>query len=342
MITLELLQVCLYLVFGVAVTCYAILDGFDLGTGMLHLFVKKDQDRRIFLNAIGPVWDGNAVWLVIVMGVLFAGFPPVFATLFTGFYIMCMLLIFGLMLRAVAIEFRSKQESPLWRKFWDHTFSYSSYIIAFGVGTMFGNLIEGVPLDAQGNFLADLSMTFRPYPVLVGFLAMSLFSMHGAIYLCMKTEGKLHDTLRNWVSRLVLYFGAMFAITTWATLHFMPRMLDRLTSMPVLFIFPIGAFIALTYVSKLFKKGKDLAAFLASSAAIACLFVTFGLGTFPILIHSTMDPSYSLTIFNSSSSFLTLGVLMLIVLVGVPLVFVYGSAVYRIFKGKVTLNKSSY
>jgi cytochrome d ubiquinol oxidase subunit II len=342
MLTLELLQISYYVVFGLAVTLYAILDGFDLGTGMLHLCTPKDHDRRIFLNAIGPVWDGNSVWLVIVMGTLFAGFPPIFASLFSGFYLLAMILMFGLMLRAVAIEFRSKQEGLNWRSFWDHTFCYSSYIIAFGVGATLGNLIEGVPMNAEGDFQAGFLTTFRPYPVLIGLLAITLFSMHGAIYLCMKTEGGLHEKLRRWVTKLVLCFGVVFAAATVATLWFMPHMSDRVLAHPYLFIFPIGALLSLFNVVRLFKKGKDLWAFGSSALSIACLFVTFALGTFPSLVHSTLDPNNSLTIYNSSSSKLTLTVLMVIVVTGIPLVFVYGGIVYRVFKGKVTLDKTSY
>lgn len=342
MLSLEFLQICLYIVFGLAVTLYAILDGFDLGTGMLHLLTKKDEDRRMFLNAIGPVWDGNSVWLVIVMGVLFAAFPPVFASMFSGFYLMSMLVIFGLMIRAVSIEFRSKRPSKSWRNFWDHLFSYASYIIAFGVGATLGNLIEGVPLDAQGNFCAGFEMTFRPYPILIGLLAMTLFSMHGAIYLCMKTEGALHNSLRDWVTKLVILFSLVYIVATSVTLHYIPHMGERIFAHPWLLVIPLGAVVALINVIRLFKKGRDFGAFCSSAFAIASLFVTFGLGTFPSLIYSSLDPSYNLTIYNASSSHLTLTVLVCIVAVGAPLAFIYTGIIYKVFKGKVSLNKSSY
>jgi cytochrome bd ubiquinol oxidase subunit II len=339
---LEYLQVFFYIVFGLCITLYSILDGFDLGTGMLHLFTKKDVDRRIFLNAIGPVWDGNSVWIVLVMGVLFAGFPPVFASLFSGFYILSMLLIFGLMFRAVAIEFRSKREDRLWRNFWDHVFSYSSYLIAFGVGVILGNFIEGVPVDSQGNFLADLKTTFRIFPVLVGFLSISLFSMHGAIYLCMKTEGPLHEQLRKWVSKLVTIFACVYVLISFLTLKYMPHMTDRIVAYPFLTVIPVFAILAFLNVIRLFAKGKDFLAFGSSAAGIALLFITFSIGTFPALIRSNLDSSFSMTIFNSSSSQLTLTTLSVIVVTGVPLIFLYGSIVYKIFRGKVKLNDTSY
>lgn len=339
---LELLQVFFYIVFGLCISLYSILDGFDLGTGMLHLFTKKDQDRRIFLNAIGPVWDGNSVWIVLVMGVLFAGFPPVFASLFSGFYILSMLLVFGLMFRAVAIEFRSKREDRLWRRFWDHVFSYSSYLIAFGVGVILGNFIEGVPMDAQGNFLADFKTTFRLFPVLVGILAVSLFSMHGAIYLCMKTEGALHLILRRWVTKLVTIFSCLYVFITFVTLKYMPHMTDRMIEYPMLGVIPVLAILAFLNVINMFKKGKDFLAFVSSAIGIILLFTTFSIGTFPSLIRSSMDTNFSMTIFNSSASQLTLTTLSVIVLIGVPLIFLYGSIIYKVFKGKVTLTDTSY
>lgn len=339
---LELLQVFFYIVFGLCITLYSVLDGFDLGTGMLHLFTKKDTDRRIFLNAIGPVWDGNSVWIILVMGVLFAGFPPVFASLFSGFYILSMLLIFGLMFRAVAIEFRSKREDRTWRNFWDHVFSYASYAIAFGVGVILGNFVEGVPMDHQGNFLADFQTTFRVFPVLIGLLAVCLFSMHGAIYLCMKTEGALHNMLRVWVTKLVTIFSCLYVFTTFVTLKYMPHMTDRIVEYPFLIIIPLGAILAFLNVIRMFKKKKDLWAFGSSALGIMLLFITFSIGTFPALIKSSLNPNYSMTIFNSSSSQLTLTTLTVIVLVGVPLIFLYGTIIYKIFKGKVKLSDTSY
>lgn len=339
---LELLQVFFYIVFGLCITLYSVLDGFDLGTGMLHLFTKSDYDRRIFLNAIGPVWDGNSVWIVLVMGVLFAGFPPIYASLFSGFYILCMMLVFGLMFRAVAIEFRSKREDKTWRRFWDHVFCYSSFLIAFGVGVILGNFIEGVPLDKQGNFLADFKTTFRLFPVFVGFLSIALFSMHGAIYLCMKTEGALHETLRRWVSKLVTVFASIYVFITFMTLKYMPHMTDRILSYPWLVLIPVLAVLAFLNVIRLFAKGKDFLAFGSSALGIALLFVTFSIGTFPALIKSSLDPSYSMTIFNSSSSLLTLTTLSVIVVVGVPLIFLYGTIVYKIFRGKVRITDTSY
>ena len=151
-----------FLVVGAVFTGYAILDGFDLGAGALHLFFKKEESRRIALNAIGPVWDGNEVWIVIMMGGLFAGFPNAYATIFSGFYTLFMFLIAGLMFRAAAIEFRSKRESPLWRSFWDVMFSLSSILVGLVIGLLLGNMIEGIPLNAQQDYVGAFADFFRP------------------------------------------------------------------------------------------------------------------------------------------------------------------------------------
>ncbi len=332
-----------YIVVGLAVVFYVILDGFDLGTGILHLFTKKDEDRRIFLNAIGPFWDGNEVWLVIVGGALFAGFPDVYATLFSGFYDLCMLLLCGLIFRAVAIEFRSKKESQKWRQTWDVIFSVASLVITFGIGLAFGNLIEGIPLDAHKDFVGTLEIFFRPYPVLMGVFTCSLLMMHGSIFLAMKTEGKLHQRLRRWVSKCVIFFLAMYVITTVATVMAQPHMIERMQQQPVWFIVPLLAFLAILNVPREFTHNRDGRAFAFSCLGIVLLFCLYGIGMFPVLVRSTIDPvTHSLTYLNAASSALTLKVLLIIVAIGVPLVLAYGTMIYRIFKGKVKLGPTSY
>lgn len=179
------LDVLWYLVIIVSLGFYIVLDGFDLGVGSLHLFVSCDSERRKFLNAIGPVWDGNEVWLVIVGGALFAGFPEAFATIFSSFYVFTMLLLVGLIFRAVSIEFRSKESSKRWRDCWDKSFSFASIFIAFGAGLVLGNLIQGIPLNAQRDFTGNCLGFIRPYPILFGITTVILFAMHGSVYLVM-------------------------------------------------------------------------------------------------------------------------------------------------------------
>ncbi len=332
-----------YFVVGLCMIAYTVLDGFDLGVGILNAFVKKDNERRVFLNSIGPVWDGNEVWLVVLGGGLFAGFPDVYAALFSGFYDVCMLFLAFLIFRAVAIEFRSKQESMIWRHTWDYVFSFASFGIAFGAGLVLGNLIEGVPFDSHKEFAVPFSFLLRPYSILVACTSVSLFTMHGAIYLVMKTEGDLHLKLRGWAIRSMMVFFLFYFLTTCATLIYMPFMTDKMREMPVLFLLPTASFLLFGIIPNLFTKGKDGWAFVCSCVGIASLIVLFGLGTYPVLVRSSVSPElYNLTLFNAAASFLTLKILLIIVLIGVPMVLGYGFYIYRIFRGKVKLDSSSY
>lgn len=332
-----------YLVIGVCVIFYVALDGFDLGVGIMNFFTKKDQERRIFLNSIGPVWDGNEVWLVIVGGALFAGFPDVYATLFSGFYNFCMIFLAGLIFRAVAIEFRSKRESKNWRLIWDAIFSFSSLFIAFGLGVVLGNLMDGIPLNENKDFVGSFEIFFRPFPVLIGVFTISLLMVHGSIYLAMKTEGALHNRLRNWAKRCMWVFVGIFALTSVLTWVKAPHLVIRFKENPFFLIVPILALLAILNVPRMFARNWDGWAFLSSCASIVLLFCVFGIGTFPYLVRSTINPeANSLSFFNASASALTLKVLLIIVGIGIPLVLAYGTIIYRIFRGKVKIDKTSY
>jgi cytochrome d ubiquinol oxidase subunit II len=336
-------EVLWYLVIGASILMYVVLDGFDLGVGILHPVGRNDTERRTFLNAIGPVWDGNEVWIVIVMGALFAGFPNAYATIFSGFYSLLMILIPGLMFRAAAIEFRSKRASPLWRSFWDYTFFASSLIVAFVIGLLFGNFVEGVPLNAQQDFVGDFSLFFRPYSLLVSLTAICLFMMHGAIYLSMKTEGDVQTLVHRWVNRSIAAFIASYLLLTLATLLFKPHMIERLLDTPSLWIFPLLSFSVICSIPYRIRKGQDGLAFLSSCLSIALLLLLFGIGTFPTLVYSTLNPdAHTLTIYNSASSTKTLQILSLVVAIGLPLVLAYGLWIYRVFRGKVRLGPHSY
>lgn len=330
-------------IFVVLLTGYAILDGFDLGVGMLHLFSKKDEERRIMLNSIGPVWDGNEVWLVTAGGALFAGFPPIYATICSGFYLLVMALLSGLIFRAVAIEFRSKQPSPLWRWSWDVLFSLGSLIIAFGLGLVMGNLIRGIPLDHEGEFTGTLGFLFNPYALLMGVLTIALFSMHGGIYLLMKTEGELHDKLRTWINPLIISYIMCNAIATVATLIYQPHMSLAIQNRPVFFLVALINMFAIANIPREISKGRDGRAFISSCVNVICLLALYGIGTYPNVVRAFNDPeNLSLTIYNSASSEKTLEILLLIAIIGVPLVVSYTVAIYWIFKGKVKLESTSY
>ena len=332
-----------YAVIIISIIMYTVLDGFDLGVGMLHIFTKKDIDRRIFLNAIGPVWDGNEVWLVIIVGGTFAGFPTVYASILSSFYMFSVLLLAGLMFRAAAIEFRSKKPEVHWRKSWDLIFSLASYLVAFLIGLGLGNFIEGVPLDSNHEFMGEFFQFFKPYPIMIGLLAISLFMMHGAIYLAMKTEGDLHICVKRWVKNAFYFFLITYIGTSIFTFSEQSYMIERFYDHPMLLIIPGLLILSLINLFYRFHNGNDWLAFLSSCASIMLLMVLYAIGTFPYLVISSLDSdANSLTIYNSSSSKYTLGVLMTIVAIGMPLVLAYGYWVYRIFRGKVHIDETSY
>lgn len=322
---------------------YAILDGFDLGVGQLHLLTKTDHDRRLMLNSIGPVWDGNEVWLVTAGGALFAGFPAIYATFCSGFYIPVMILLAGIIFRAVAIEFRSKQPQEGWRRGWDRAFSVASYVIAMDLGLMMGNMIRGVPLNAEQEFAGTFSHLVHPYALLVGVMTVALFMMHGAIYVTMKTEGELHDRARAWVNPAIIFFMMMTALTTMATLIYQPHMTKAIQERPVFFLIAIANMFAIANIPREIQRGKDGRAFISSCFAMIFLFALFAVGMYPTVLRAINDPEHlSLTIYNSSSSKLTLEILLLMAVIGVPLVLSYTVGIYWIFRGKVQIESTSY
>jgi cytochrome d ubiquinol oxidase subunit II len=336
------LEVVWFVLIGVLFTGYAMLDGFDLGVGALHLFTKTDDERRTLLNAIGPVWDGNEVWLVTGGGALFAAFPDVYATAFSGFYLVFVLLLVALIFRAVAIEFRSKQPMRWWRQMWDVAFCGSSLLSSLLIGIAMGNIAWGIPLDARGEYAGGLLNLLRPYPLLLGVTTVALFMMHGSIYAVMKTEGEFHDRIRGWVNRCIIFFIICYAVTTMATLLYVPHMAHRVRDNPWLFSIVLVNMLAVANIPREMSKDRDWRAFLSSCLAMAALMGIFGLEMFPNLIFSNPNPEHSLTIHNAASSRKTLAIMATIALIGVPVVLTYTVSVYWIFRGKVKLNKTSY
>ncbi len=331
-----------FFLIGILLVGYAILDGFDLGVGALHLLVKDDTERRIMLNSIGPVWDGNEVWLVTGGGALFAAFPHVYATVFSGFYTALMILLFMLIFRAVAIEFRSKQPMKWWRQMWDVAFSVASILIAFLAGVAVGNLITGIPLNAEKEFIGNFWTLINPYTLMVGVTTVALFMMHGAIYSVMKTEGQLHDKLRGWINNTIIFFIICYITTTMATLVYYPHMVQHFKEVPALFILAILNMLAIANIPREISKGKDFYAFLSSCASIAALLSLFAFGLFPNFVIASNNPEFSLNIYNAASSQKTLNIMLIIALIGVPFVLAYTISIYWIFRGKVKLNNMSY
>ncbi|WKZ69426.1 MAG: cytochrome d ubiquinol oxidase subunit II [Melioribacteraceae bacterium] len=331
-----------FILIGVLLTGYAILDGFDLGVGSLHLLVKDDTERRLMINSIGPVWDGNEVWLVTGGGALFAAFPHVYATVFSGFYTAFMLLLAGLIFRAVAIEFRSKRPSKRWRNAWDIAFSVSSILIALLMGVALGNIITGVPLGADKEFAGNFWSLINPYTVMVGITTVALFMMHGSIYAVLKTEGELQKRLSGWVNNTIIFFVIMYVTTTMATLIYYPHMIDHFKDSPALFLVAILNMLAIANIPREIHHKREFRAFLSSAASIAALLALFALGLFPNIVLSNPNPEFSLNIYNAASSQKTLNIMLIMAIIGIPFVLAYTISIYWVFRGKVKLNAMSY
>ncbi|MGE5431999.1 MAG: cytochrome d ubiquinol oxidase subunit II [Syntrophomonadaceae bacterium] len=336
------LNIVWFLLIGALISGYAVLDGFDLGIGALHLFTKTDEERRVMLNSIGPVWDGNEVWLVTSGGALFAAFPEVYATVFSGFYTAFMLLLFALIFRAVAIEFRSKEPMLWWRRMWDTAFSAASIFIAFLMGVALGNIAFGIPLAPTKEFTGTFFTLLNPFAILVGITTVALFMMHGAIYGVMKTEGSMHEKIRGWVNNTIIFFVICYVATTMATLIYLPHMADHFKSYPYLFVVALLNMLAIANIPREIYHGRDFNAFLSSSASILMLLILFAIGIFPHMVISNPNPVNSLDIYNAASSQKTLMIMLIVAIIGLPFVLGYTASIHWIFRGKVKLNQTSY
>ncbi len=335
------LQIVWFLLVGVLLVGYAVLDGFDLGVGLWHLFTKKDEHRRVLLRSIGPFWDGNEVWLITGGGALFAAFPPVYASVFSGFYLALFLVLMALIFRAVAIEFRSQEEGKRWRNFFDWAFSIGSLVPALVYGVAIGNLLGGVPLDAGGDYHGGLFGLLNPYALLIGVVGLMMFATHGALWIGFKTEGELSEKALNWARIAFFAYAGLFVLAAVVSLATQPQHLENYKEMPVLWILPVLALAGFAVLGLLILKRRAFHAFLASAALIALLFLLVAAAIFPALVPA-VDPKLSLTAFNSSSSKLTLSWMLGIAIVGMPFVLGYTVWVYRSFAGVVKADDEGY
>ena len=331
-----------FLLLGILMTGYGILDGFDFGVGILHLFAKTDDERRLMLNSIGPLWDGNEVWLVTFGGALFAAFPAAYSTAFSAFYLPFMFLVLSLVFRAVSIEFRSKNESKFWRVFWDYCFSASSVIATFVFGLIVGNSLQGIPINNDFEFIGTLKDLFNPYSLLVGIFAVSTCAMHGAIYLYLKTEDELQKRIHNWMWTTFGIFIVLYMVTTIFTLVEMPDAIANFRRYPISWLVVLLNILAIANIPRAIFLNKAGYAFVSSCCAIAAFTFLFGIALYPHLIVSSVDKAWSLTIYNSCSSVLTMQIMQIIAFIGLPFVLSYTAIVYWVFRGKVKLGKFSY
>jgi cytochrome d ubiquinol oxidase subunit II len=339
----ETLCIIWFLIEGALLAGYAVLDGFDLGVGILHPFVAKtDTERRLSMNSIGPLWDGNEVWLVTFGGALFAAFPNAYATVFSGFYTAFMLLLFALIFRAVSLEFRSKIESDWWRRFWDWGFFGGSFLASLLFGVAVGNALAGMPLDAEGNVLSSVLDQLNPYGLLVGAMTVTMFALHGGLFLYLKTEGEFQARLRDWMWRSWGLFLVTFMLTTLYTVALVPQATNNFEHVPALVGIVVVAILAVANIPRCLYWNRPGQAFLSSTVVIVSQVALFGAALFPNLVIASNDPALSVTVFNAASSVKTLNIMLLIAVIGMPFVLTYSGIIYWTFRGKVTIEEHSY
>jgi cytochrome bd ubiquinol oxidase subunit II len=332
-----------FLMLGALLAGYAVLDGFDLGVGILHLLAPTDHDRRLFLNSIGPIWDGNEVWLVVFGGALFAAFPEAYATVFSGFYLALIALLFALIFRAVSIEFRSKMHSPGWRHAWDYGFFGASLLASLLFGVAVGNAMLGIPLDQDGVFTGRFSDLLHPYALLAGLVVVAMFAMHGAIFLYLKLpHGSTRDIVKGWMWHTWGSFLVLYILGTIYTVARVPRALANFERFSWAGAVVLISVLAIANIPRSVHQDKPVQAFASSTITIGSLVVLFGLALYPNLVTANNDPALSLTVFNAASSPRSLWNMLVFAMIGMPFVGVYTAIIYRAFWGRVRLGDHSY
>jgi cytochrome d ubiquinol oxidase subunit II len=315
---------------------YFILEGFDLGVGILNPFVAKtDTERRMVINTIGPHWDGNEVWLITAGGATFAAFPNWYATLFSGFYLPLLLMLIALIIRGVAFEFRSKDENPRWRAVWDWSIFAGSFIPALLWGVAFANFVRGVPIDASQNYVGGFWNLLNPYALLAGVLTTISFTLLGAIYLALKAD----DPIKSRVNSLAIRLWIPSAVVLIAVIGLTYSQTDILTKLGVNpGVVPIGAVLASFFTGYFIYRKQFGWAFIINCIASALTISTVFLLLYPRVMVSSLNPEWSLTIYNASSSPYTLQVMTIVAVVFVPIVLVYQGWTYWVFRKRVSNN----
>jgi len=337
-----ILQDVWFFLWGLLWAVYFISDGFDLGIGSLLPFLgKSENDRKVMIHAMGPLWDGNEVWLLTAGGVTFAAFPAVYAVMFSSLYSALMLVLFALIIRGVSFEFRSKVESAGWRKLWDGCLFVGSLAPAILLGVAFANIFRGIPIDQKGIYHGTLFTLLNPYGLLGGILFLSLFLVHGSLWLSIKSEGDLHDRAVNTAHKLwyaLLVVAVVFLIAT----KFATPLYDNYMAHPALFLVVLVTVAALLGTKVFLKTGALWKAWFSSALTIIGATFFGVIGLYPNLFPSSINSQYSLTAHNASSSPLTLKIMLIVALIFVPIVLAYQVWTYHLFKGKVTDEDLAY
>ena len=341
-----------FIIVSVMIAAYVVLDGFDLGAGILYLYAARTVDeRRKVLRSIGPVWDGNEVWLLAAGGTLYFAYPQLYASAFSGFYLPLMMVLWLLMLRGIGIELRVHIENPVWQGFFDLVFCFSSALLAIFFGAALGNVIRGVPLDADGYFFEPLWTNFRlgPHPgildwytVMAGVVALVTLTAHGALYVRVKTDSELAGRCRAlalgvWPVQLLLTLVSLIA--TWFV---RPSIKENYLHFPIGFLIPLVVFGSLVVMLLATRTGKEKQAFVASSIYITGMLVGAVFALYPVVLPASTDPALNLTIYNSAAGAHGLLVGLAWWIPGVIIALGYFVFVYRMFRGKVQLEGGGY
>ncbi|MEJ7605587.1 MAG: cytochrome d ubiquinol oxidase subunit II [Bryobacteraceae bacterium] len=338
-----------FLFVGFIFAGYVLLDGYDLGTGALHLFLARtDEERQQSLAAIAPFWDANEVWLIAGGGTLYFAFPPVYASGFSGFYLPLMMILWLLILRGISIDFRNHVKSPVWAPLWDAGFTFSSALLALFFGVALGNLLRGVPLDKEGEFFLPLWTNFRTtgsgvgildwYTVLTGLFILIAIMAHGAIWVQYKTEGALSERARNAALRLIPVAGVLCAGVTWATFWIQPQAAANLRVAPWGGLLPLVGLTALVWSWVSVRSQRALVAFGMTSLFLLCTLAAAAFTLFPYLLPSNLSPEAGLTIYNSNPGPYGMRVGLYWWIPGMLIAVAYSVGVHRHFRGKVELS----
>ncbi|PDV99440.1 cytochrome d ubiquinol oxidase subunit II [Candidatus Chloroploca asiatica] len=314
---------------------FFILEGFDYGVGiLLPIMGKTDTERRVVINTVGPVWDGNEVWVLTAGGAIFAAFPHWYATLFSGFYLALFLMLVALIIRAVAFEYRSKAENPKWRAWWDRGIVFGSLIPAILWGVALGNMLRGVPIDADMHYVGTFFDLLNPYAIIGGLTSLSMFLLHGAIFLNLKTSGELSERALHLTRRIGPVTTVMVAIFIVST-YLMTDSFSRLGVNPgPIPIASLGALFAAAYFVHIGRLGW---AFLMTSVNIGLSVITIFMALFPRVMVSSLNPDWSLTIYNASSSPKTLTIMSIVALIFIPIVLAYQTWTYWVFRHRISI-----
>lgn len=328
-------QLIWFVFWGVLWTGYFMLDGFDLGVGILKNFIaRNEKEHQAIMRTVGPFWDGNEVWLITAGGATFAAFPTTYALMFSYLYTALLIILFALIIRGVAMELRNKEPGPRWRRNWDIALLVSSFIPSLLFGVAFGNIFRGLPMDAEG-YHGNLLSLLNPYGLVTGVLFVLLFMVHGALWISLKTDGDISNRAAGLAAKLwvpLVIVAVSFLVAT----HFATHLYDNFIKAPVFLVLPVIAVAALLLTRFFIARKCMFTAFVTSLATIGMVCLTGITGLFPNLIPSSIDPKHSLTIYNSSSSPYTLTIMTVVVLIFLPIVIAYQAWNFTVFKKKIS------